>query len=237
MNLVDFAIIYLACGAPFGVYYFLSEKHHVRERWFIAKLSASILFWFFFAARLFANNERLRYFFDSDQDKKVVSEFQTLRALDEVRRDCEAALVATNTDFRVYEFREAFDRYVGLSLELNSSGDAPTDALVGVGEISGYGKSIHNARCLHRRNLERLRFHRECARRSIAEILRPALAASGQQELQNSSLSRLTRILNDGVLSGSLPATGSSAVPHVSSGHDRPDLSDTADNFVLDRAA
>ncbi len=237
MNLLDIAIIYLACGAPFGVYYFLTARHRVRERWFVARLGASFLFWFFFAARLIVVNGPLRYILDSDKDGRVVPNFETLRSLEALRRNCEAALSATDPDFRVYEFRESFERYVGLTLELNSANDVPTDADSGLGEVSGYGKSAHNSRCLHRRNLARLRFHREIARNSITEVIESAGIDGDRKELLSTYLNHLRRLVHD---ERARERRSEIEVFQTSpqSANFRPSLeSQAVDEYALDRAA
>jgi hypothetical protein len=56
MNLIDFFIIYLACGAPFGVYYFLQHRGGLDSRLLWLKRCSTLFFGcpllFYFSAEM-----------------------------------------------------------------------------------------------------------------------------------------------------------------------------------------
>jgi hypothetical protein len=164
MQLTDFLIIYLACGAPFGAYYAFTSREHSRNYWFYLKLAVNFIVWPQYAIRLLGRRAVVRKFFDSRFDPRVVRDFERDCEINEIRRSLEIAGAASDPEFGLFSFRESFDRYVGLSIEISeNSGDLPA-ATGEFAEISGKGRNEISERCLQRKNLRNLVRHRDRAR-------------------------------------------------------------------------
>ncbi|MBK8811392.1 MAG: hypothetical protein IPN69_11765 [Acidobacteria bacterium] len=167
MNLFDLTIIYLACGAPFGVYFFLTSKERLHKPSFYIGLSLNFLFWIQYAVRLTLASERVRKLFDSDSKRGVGLNSRLDHKIQMIRARCEEDLHRISPNFRIFEFRDEFERMVGLNLELNGATRRPAAHVNELCEISGRGRSAPAEACLHRRNLAKLVFHRDVSRREL----------------------------------------------------------------------
>src|SRR5688572_2946946 len=83
MNPNDFLIIYLACGAPFGVYYFFDKRNALPSNRLWLKTFLMVFFWIPFALKMLVINKKrtkgLKRVFaeqsvlDFDSDDKIFS--------------------------------------------------------------------------------------------------------------------------------------------------------------------
>jgi hypothetical protein len=169
MNIFDLLIIYLACGAPFGVYYAFTSREKRRTPMFFLKLSVNCLFWFQFGLRLILRNGRVRKSFDSAFGRRVVWENRRDSEIRSIRRSLESNLGREEFGFSVFEFREEVESYVGLILELGEASSAPAGSIVEFAEITGRGRNAVHERCIHRNNLSKLRAHRDLVRVSLLD--------------------------------------------------------------------
>ena len=180
MNLLDFIIVYLACGTPFAVYRIVLSEESAFETAIRSVLAA--LLWPIDGGK--AAIKRLR------------SASRTLAKprLENLRAEMEQILAANIPDFRRFEFREVFDRYVGLIRASDSS--SPT-TFTELANISGRELTAAGAACLHRASRVRVMRHASGARIELIEYIAafPSpdlcdLAASLAAELSDDLLAR-----------------------------------------------
>ena len=156
MSLVELVIIYLACGAPFAVFKATSRDANASTKWLV--FVTALIGWPVFAAMLITR--RVRTASSSHE-----------AAIEQLRVQMETAAFPDNEIQGVFDFRETFYRFVGLSNAVNEpEPDKPGTELF---EIGGVGSSETAPRCLARRNRIRLHRHYLKARRefmsSVAE--------------------------------------------------------------------
>lgn len=155
MNIIEFLIIYLACGAPFGVYRATSRFTHPSSRSWL-KIIGAFAFWPISA--VFLLSHRLA--------KKARPKREELESL---RQQIENAAFADGETQALFEFREAFYRFTGLAgcLSENSVGYVGTELF----DVAGQRDAVIAARCLARANRERLIRHYAGARKSFLMMI------------------------------------------------------------------
>lgn len=173
MNIFDAIIIYLACGAPFGVYHFL---HH-REKVDMGPLTLkALLEWVIWPAsavkmiggsRLFSGRSKTNFDplseLDAGQDEKVC----------EIQKSLEQVFFQGSgpAAISIYAFREVFDRYAGLSLALRAGDNAPSATQAEIFRAADHGNVELAAICLNRRNRSLLVTHHTRARENFIDTL------------------------------------------------------------------
>lgn len=143
MDLIELIVIYLACGAPFGVYQATSKQN--------ARLESlmAFLLWPIFAARLL----RVRL----ARRPSVIE-----NRLDALRIEMEKAAFP-NTDIQaLFDFREVFDRFTGLAEHVNAAKQLPA---------IGSSDQDLQTRCLDRRNRNRIARHYMQAREEFVGLI------------------------------------------------------------------
>src|SRR5258706_12375398 len=103
MNLNDLIIIYLACGAPFGVYQITKRQQDRSTKSWIVIL-ASLLFWPVFVVALLVD----RFVFDGHR-----AEAATNARIESIRTEIERVAFSAGATALLFEFREAFYRFTG----------------------------------------------------------------------------------------------------------------------------
>jgi hypothetical protein len=178
VNIFDAIIIYLACGAPFGVYYFLHNRDKLTGplalkvflEWVIWPASAVKMIGrsHLFSGRSNANFDPLTEL-DARQDEKVC----------EIQKSLEQIFFESPASSRIsiYAFREVFDRYAGLSLALRSGGDSSGVPQAEIFRAADHGNVELASICLNRRNRSLLVAHQIQAREDFIDTL-DRLAAS-----------------------------------------------------------
>lgn len=177
MSLIDLIILYFACGAPFAVYHFL--QNHNRIKSFIIWM-----LWIPYSIRLFHKKVTSKLNFD----KNSVSDSE----IEKIQKEIEQIMFENETNFSLFEFREIFERYVGLTLtkkqKQNQVGENETEIF----RVSKHENVKLGAICLNRRNQFKLKYHQTLACRDFLKII----IESNSKKLQLSSL-KLFRILED----------------------------------------
>lgn len=156
MTILDLLIIYFACGSPFGVYQ-LTRDDGARsgyEKW---RAAAAFLFWPALFAKFVYERVASRGISTRDRVEKIKAELERLAF-----SDGETA--------SIFEFREAFDRYVGLSESLSQDGTTryPITELL---SVSGRELDEATTECLYRRNHKKLKFHLTIARNEFLDLV------------------------------------------------------------------
>jgi len=163
----DFAIIYLAFGAPFGVYRAYSSK----ETWY--GVSLAIIAWPIIAVLLAMSTARRN-------STSIQAELQA------VRTELETRLLADSSPESIFEFREVFDRYTGLTLAARESSTPHVSALL---ELTGHPSPALAGSCIGRSEISKLQRHVSAARCEFASFLSQRrsedaeLAVQGLREL------------------------------------------------------
>jgi len=166
-------IIYLACGAPFGVYRASSGD----STWM--RVVLSVLIWPVFAIRLATSKGRQR-----------ATNIQDL--LLSTRKSIETAAFVASSPEAVFDFREIFDRYTGLALAAQESA-AP--AVAGLFELTGHPSRPLAESCMVRSQKARLGRHVNAARAEFASTLGP-----GRSDELNCVVQILADLLDDPAL-------------------------------------
>lgn len=190
MNFFDIFIIYLACGAPFGVYYFLNHRKH-QPHAFLKTILIS-LFWVPFAYGL------LQRYVTKKLPNPIFSKNDILREEEilETKKHLENIFVKNKSGIPIFELREIFDRYIGLTDSvLNQDESVETNSEFF--EIAGNENANLATKCYQRRNRKLLFFHHTLAGqdflKTISEFI---LRFPNDAEIENISL-KLVGLLND----------------------------------------
>jgi uncharacterized protein YozE (UPF0346 family) len=197
MNLPDLLIMYLACGAPFGVYYFLQNRNRTETRILWLKSLFRFIFWIPFAVRLVARTSFLTNLYNLGFVSSDESDLKNERDIEEIRKYFEKKFAETDFTFSIYEFREIFDRYVGLSVEIRSAGVESSAAENEFYRITNHNNKKLGAACLNRRNRTRLSFHQKLARRDFFEIVGKFFDQSRESAPFFAEAVKLTRLVHD----------------------------------------
>ncbi|HEY8560808.1 MAG TPA: hypothetical protein VIL74_10575 [Pyrinomonadaceae bacterium] len=169
MNLRDIFIIYLACGAPFAVAYFLQNRNRAAAKFLWLKTLFRFVFWVPFAVQKVVRTGLLTNLYHHAFALAPETDANEAREIDEIRRFFERKL--PSRAFSIYELRETFERYVGLSLEVRSDASEIAPSENEIYRITNHANKKLAAVCLNRRNRKRLSFHQNLARRDFFEIL------------------------------------------------------------------
>jgi len=158
MNVTDLIIIYLACGSPFGVYQ-ITKRQPARSGVEWLKIVLSFLLWPVYLAdlligRIFNSRER------ADEDRRY--------RIEEIRLDIEHLAFSGEPISLLFEFREVFSRFTGLSDAVNAPNARSTKEIFAV---TDHDNKLLGSRCLDRRNAKRLAFHRALARNEFVDLL------------------------------------------------------------------
>ncbi len=201
MNATDLIIIYLACGSPFAVFQATTrEKGRSGVNW--ARVMMSFLFWPVFAITLLAGK-----IFPNEARSKA--EFQN--RLEGLRLDFEQVAFAGESISSLFEFRETFYRFVGLSEAADEVQSGRSTAEIF--EISGHKNKSLATRCLARRNTNRLSIHRAAARDEFVDLIsRLTVTASSRIEITSLAL-ELADHLHDQIAADAFQASVSVPQP------------------------
>lgn len=167
MNLIDFIIIYLACGTPFGMYHFIDNRKSDSHR---LKSLFTVFVWIPYAIRLLREKFTGRF---SNPNPGELESFvlENEAVLEKTKKELERVLVKNIESFSTFEFRETIERYIGLTIANRIENQNPTDKEKDLFQISGSDNKILAAKCLHRRNLKLLSFHHSLARKDFLKFV------------------------------------------------------------------
>lgn len=177
----DLLIIYLACGAPLGVYQ-ITAGQPLRSRavWF--DIPAAFLFWPAVAAVLL-----FRRLTSGDKIHAARTE--------EFRGDIERLAFVDPTIARLFEFREAFYRYTGLVETAASNSGRRTVNEIFI--VTGHSNQPLATRCLDRRNRTRLSYQTERARNDLINLISTLADRAGRRDELFSLTADLARHMQD----------------------------------------
>jgi hypothetical protein len=197
MNLTDFIIIYLACGSPFGVYYFLQSRNEAESPIIWLKIFLTFFFWipfaFLFVRQFLVSNKNLH------SNYYLTSAFE---AEDEgniylIQKEIEKKFSESRLDFSLFEFRETLERYVGLTLANQQAFTKVSEREKEVFRIAENSNVELAANCLHRRNRKLLAFHQTEARQDFLQMIgKLSDSMPDKKNLENLAV-KFVRLLKD----------------------------------------
>ena len=186
MNVYDFLIIYFACGAPVGVYYFLQNRHKTERQKLLLKTFLVFAVWMPFVWKHFRDR------FNNNFDGGLFSDAKLAEKIQVARARLEKSLAETNPNLSIYEIREIFDRYVNLthSSQIDDADHQYASEAEELFKIAGHRNAKLAAICLERRNRKELIFHQTLARLDFLDLL------AGKEKLSATAI-EFVSLLND----------------------------------------
>ncbi len=187
-------IIYLACGAPFGVHYFFSGK--TRDALAFFKSAAVSLFWLP-AAFQSLHREVANRLQKTDFDVKSHLDSDERERIERAKKRFEQ-FIPKNRSGLIFEFRELIERYSGLVRADRAEIDAARTKIGELFPVSGHRKPELGMICLNRRNRLRLKSHLSQARGEFVELLATLFNLNVSRKKELSSLAReFVKLLDD----------------------------------------
>lgn len=189
MTLTDFIIIYLSCGAPFGVYNFYQKRAALS---FTKQLLNSILvtlFWIPYAIRLlhsFITNKLITIHFEKKENLDSI--------IDEFEKSFGKILLINKVDITIFEFREVLERYAGLT---KASKTELLDTEHELFQVANHENIKLATKILNRRNRLRLSAHHTHARKDFLQIMKIIESGVIEKEKVRNSAIEFVKIIND----------------------------------------
>jgi hypothetical protein len=176
MHWSDLLIIYLSCGAPFGVHHFLQGRNKRPVFGLFARSCGISLLWAAYAYLLWRKNiaKRLtkREIFSPDPQISLLG--QQISMLQEQILQAFVELNAeTGSKLNFFAFRDVLERYAGLTLALKADETTAGESDFEVFRIAGRKKKELPlaGKCLARKNSMRLKSHQCNAREDFLKLL------------------------------------------------------------------
>lgn len=168
MTISELLVIYFSAGAPVAVYFYLQNRAQPNRKKIWRLTVFTFLFWIPAAARLLFANEIFRKNNFPDCALEFSPPVESEEKLRLLQKRLEKILQSSGGAYSVFEFRETLERYVGLTLAAHAAtGDGNEEFFL----VSKNKNHALAARCLARRNLERLQFHRISARADFLQAI------------------------------------------------------------------
>lgn len=187
MNFFDILIIYLTCGAPIGVFYFLQTR---KDKITLAGCAGTILtflFWIPFLIHLINGKLSKKSFANKNNLENKIFEFQ---------KYLENILQINDSQISIFEFRELFNRYVGLTIAAISETEVD-DSKQNLFQIVESANPNIGAICLARKNFQKLSFHQKQARREFLRLISSLLISITDREFFLQTTADFFTILKD----------------------------------------
>lgn len=175
MVFIDFFIIYLACGTPFGVYYFLNHRF---EKYALIKSISTALLWIPYSLHLIYEKYAGK---PSPRLMEIQKYFET----------------ELPEHISIFQFRETIERYSGLCQANAHENHRPTASETELMQISAHTGTSLGAKCLHRRNRTLLRFHQKLARRDLLFFFNEIVRAAQDKEKIRHLMIEYAKLLKD----------------------------------------
>ncbi len=192
MNILDLIIIYLACGSPFGAYYFFNH----RQKSNILMKSVLIVFlWIPYSIKLL-HSKVTNWLTFKRFDKSYVSDSVSPRRIEKLKKELESFLPRNYRALTIFKLREIIERYSGLTelLLSNESNENHSHDLFVVAEHT----NIQTAqKCLSRKNKQKLTLHQFEARKDFVKVVEELLTQTEKKEEFQKKVIEFVRALDD----------------------------------------
>ncbi len=183
--LLNLLVIHFAFGSPFGVYQ-ITRGGSVRSTRSAAKVAAHFVLWPIFAAAFIRswliNNLKPA---ESHLEQKIAN----------IRSKIEDAAFSGSSTMPVFEFRDVFARFTGLTMALLHGGKVSSSREML--KIVGHKNISLASACINRRNRQRLLFHQKQAQLEFNELISALAERSNNNDMGDLALS-LTKLLDEG---------------------------------------
>lgn len=199
MNLTELTIIYLACGAPVGVYHFLSNRHRKDTSWLKSFFAA--LLWIPLCAQLLL--VRITKALMQHRNITNFAITEEMAAIDDSKKVFEDFISRKLFAVSLFELREVIDRYAGLTNARNSKVEYPAKHEKELFRIGNDEYTDVSAVCLNRRNRKRLLFHQSEARKDFLKLLGELLTYGEAKKLGKHAI-EFAKLLKDDEASASI---------------------------------
>jgi hypothetical protein len=168
MTYFDATIIYLAIGSPLAVYYFLrgGREYSVRD---LPMAVLAMLLWPIYTIWLAAYSNGSGPSKSLHSPNYVTLDAATSQRVDKIRQSMEKIVCERIPERSVFDFREVFERYVGLTGAIGENEEAESNRFSHLTGGSVEGDRL-NAICLNRRNHRLLEFHHIRARNDFLAL-------------------------------------------------------------------
>lgn len=203
MKLTDLIIIYLTCGAPFGVYFFIQQRENYlntnlwqnsSKLWL--KCLLVTFFWIPFAIQLFQKFVTKKLLFNKFAENSQ-KDSQTKQKIEILLSEFSQILLEVKTEIPLFHLRETFERYVGLTLESNSLKEIGTGSINELFQISQHEKPELGTICLNRRNRLRLEQHQTLARKDFLRIIKTFINCGVEKKKLSSLTTEFANLIGD----------------------------------------
>jgi predicted nucleotidyltransferase len=197
MNLIDLFIIYLACGAPFGVYYFLQNRSYPNSSLFWFKTLFNFFFWMPFAFQLLRRYKNIKTFSISRFAKTSAADSMQAEHFRSIQKQIEKILLKSNLQISIYELREILERYVGLTLAEQNNGETSAEEEKEIFRVVQMKNIELGSICLRRRNRKRLSLHQTEARKDFLYLINQLNEFEAEKDNLRQSAIEFVQILKD----------------------------------------
>jgi hypothetical protein len=169
MNALEIFIVYLSCGAPFGVHFYFQNRSRGTRGDVFLKSFLTVVVWIPYALRLLHANITKKLFVNNFDGKRN-SDSRRAPALAEAERRLIRYCSENCIGLSVFEIREIVERYAGLTLAVKqfSETDEGESELL---KVANHENVRLGTKCLSRRNRLRLEFHQTLARGDFLKLL------------------------------------------------------------------
>jgi hypothetical protein len=191
MKLSDFIIIYLACGAPFAVFYFLQHRREKNSLLVYLKTLCLVFVWIPYAIWLL-HESVTKYLLKREAVKN-----SAVGTLENFEKGFSKFVFETDGEISVFDFREVFERYTGLTLAKNSAESIPPKSSEEIFRVALRQNIKLGAQCLHRRNLKRIESHQDGARHDFVNLVFDLKQIVPETEELGKLSFELVKFLND----------------------------------------
>lgn len=171
MNPIDLIIVYLACGAPHGVYFYLQNRPNEKSYFLWLKIIFVFVFWIPFALHIVFKS-RLFKTLVYNSNKSAFAEADIKDNLYSIQKNFEEIFLESREKISLFEFRQTIKRYVELTFSIESFNNAEiSEQEMEIFRVVKINNIEISAACLKRRNRKRLAFHQTKARRDFLQLI------------------------------------------------------------------
>lgn len=189
--LLNLLVIHFAFGSPFGVYQ-ITRGGSARSARSAATVAAYFVLWPIFAVG-FVRDWLITNFKTPETDLE--------QKISDIRTQIEYLAFSSSSTTSVFEFREVFARFTGLSMTLMQ--DELIVSAKDLLKVSGNKNVSPASACLARRNGRKLLFHRERARAEFVELISGLAEQSNNDEVIELSM-QLSDLVGDRQIAAAL---------------------------------
>jgi len=197
MNLIEFIIIYLACGAPFSVYFYLENRFENEQNFLWLKTFLAFVFWIPFSFLAVRKSEMFKRLFIPNFNKISFVEVKVEENLYSVQKEIEKIFTEKNLKISLFEFRQTIERYVGLTFSVRSENAAASEQEKEIFRVAQIKDVEIAALCLKRRNRKLLDFHHTKARQDFLQMIERLFDSISDVVNFQHSVIEFVNLLND----------------------------------------